>query len=497
MRLKHLDTFLVALLGMAAVLILTQHGGVGISPDSIYYISAAHSVKEGHGFMQFDDTPFVLFPLVFPSFLVLVELISGKDIVLMAPYINALLFGVTIFLSGTMLERMNLSKIVKWILLLLIALSPGLLEIYTMLWSEALFITEIIIFIWVCFYYFKNSKLKNLILLSLIAAIAADTRLAGVTVIAAGGLLIILSHDSKGWQKWKHIIIYSLISFSLLVINLVRNFLVSTSFTGARQKGDTSFLTNVKYFGDVLGGWLMLAVFPHFNFLGLGIIFIISFSSIFVYRYIKNIEHNSFEKIAACFTLVYSIFMLLSATFSKYETINNRLLAPFFIPLLFTIGFYVISFIQWVKQPILKFTFIGLFSMAGVFTVFSYYKAVEAMQAENKEGGIGGYGEDGWIYSDLILSLKRDGQVFNKGIPVYSNASHAIYFFTKQHLAILPETKHIQDLQKFHQMPQNILIWLNNEDNPALETLEEIKLHKNLTILRQFKDGFIFLCTTK
>jgi len=187
----------------------------------------------------------------------------------------------------------------------------------------------------------------------------------------------------------------------------------------------------------------------------------------------------------------------LSATFSKYETINNRLLAPFFIPLLFTIGFYVISFIQWVKQPILKFTFIGLFSMAGVFTVFSYYKAVEAMQAENKEGGIGGYGEDGWIYSDLILSLKRDGQVFNKGIPVYSNASHAIYFFTKQHLAILPETKHIQDLQKFHQMPQNILIWLNNEDNPALETLEEIKLHKNLTILRQFKDGFIFLCTAK
>jgi hypothetical protein len=172
-------------------------------------------------------------------------------------------------------------------------------------------------------------------------------------------------------------------------------------------------------------------------------------------------------------------------------------LAPFFIPLLFTIGFYVISFIQWVKQPILKFTFIGLFSMAGVFTVFSYSKEVKVMQAENKQGGIGGYGEDGWVYSDLLGALKKDSQYFNKGIPVYSNASHAVYFFTHRHLSILPEIKHKEDLQKFYQLPQNILIWLNNEENPAIESLEQIKKHKNLTILKQCKDGFIFLCTPK
>ena len=68
------------------------------------------------------------------------------------------------------------------------------------------------------------------------------------------------------------------------------------------------------------------------------------------------------------------------------------------------------------------------------------------------------------------------------GIPVYSNASHAVYFFTHRHLSILPETKHIEDLQKFYQLPQNILIWLNNEENPAIESLEQIKKHKNLLI---------------
>ncbi len=497
MLLKHLDTLLASFLGMAAVIYLTQHGGLGISPDSIYYISAAHSVREGHGFMQFDDKPFVLFPLVYPSFLVLVEFICNRDIVVVAPYLNACLFGLTIFFAGAMLEKMNLRKGVKWVLLALIALSPSLLEIYTMLWSETLFITEIILFIWVCFYYFKSSTIKNLILLAVISAIAADTRLAGVTVIATGSLLILLSHDKKGWAKWKHIIVYSIISSSLLAINLLRNFLVATSFTGARQKGDTAFLTHVKYFGEVMGDWLLFSSIPHFNALGLGLVFILLIASIFIYRYLKNKEHNSFEKIAACFTLVYSLFMLLSATFSKYETINNRLLAPFFIPLLFTIGFYTISFIQWVKQPQWKYIFIGLFAFAGLFSVYSYYKGVEAMQAENKEGGIGGYGDDDWVYSDLLVALKKDGNYFNQGIPVYANASHAVYFFTKRHLAILPETKHTEDLQKFYHMPQNILIWLNNEDNPSIDSLEEIKKHKNLTVLKQFKDGFIFLCTPK
>lgn len=497
MLLKHLDSLLAALLGMAAVLYLTAHGGVGISPDSIYYISAAQSLREGHGFMQFDGSALVLFPLVYPSFLALVEWVTGKEIIQIAPYLNAILLGATIFLSGTMLERMNLRKAVKCILLVLIALSASILEIYTMLWSEALFVTEIIIFIWACFYYFKNSTIKNLIGLAFIAAIAADTRLAGITVIATGGLLMLLSHDTKGWQKWKHILLYGIISSSLLAINLLRNFLVTTSFTGARQKGDTSFLTNVKYFGEVIGGWLFFSSIPHFNALLLGLVFIIVIASIFIYRYLKNKEHNSFEKIAASFTLVYSLFMLLSATFSKYETINNRLLAPFFIPLLFTIGFYIISFIQWMKRPVWKYLFIVFFTLAGLFLVFNYYKAVASMKAENKQGGIGGYGEDGWVYSDLLATLKKDTQYFNKGIPVYSNASHAVYFFTKRQLAILPETKHIEDLQKFYQLPQNILIWFNNEDNPAIDSLAEVKKHKNLTVLKQCKDGYIFLCTPK
>ena len=130
----------------------------------------------------------------------------------------------------------------------------------------------------------------------------------------------------------------------LLVLNLIRNFFVASSFTGARQKGDTHFLTNVKYFGEVLGDWMLVSKYAIFNTiynaLFLGLFFLIVCSFIFIFHFIKNRKVITIQKIAISFAFIYSMFMILSATFSKYETINNRLLAPLFIPLVLSVGVY-------------------------------------------------------------------------------------------------------------------------------------------------------------
>jgi hypothetical protein len=147
-----MDSLAAALLGSLLIIALTKHGGVGISPDSIYYKSAADSFLQGKGFYQFDNSPLILFPLFYPSFLALVQFIFRQDLLLVAPYLNGLLFGVVIFISGIILAKINHVKWLKWILLFTILASPGLLEIYTMLWSESLFIIEILGFILVCFF---------------------------------------------------------------------------------------------------------------------------------------------------------------------------------------------------------------------------------------------------------------------------------------------------------------------------------------------------------
>lgn len=488
---------LAALLGMMAVIALTKYGGLGISPDSIYYLSASDSFLQGKGFYQFDDTPFILFPLFYPCFLALVKLVFTNQFIAIAPYMNGILFGIAIFLSGVILEKLNHAKWLKWILLLLIAISPILLEIYTMLWSEGLFVIEVLLFIWFFDVYFKNNQLKYLLLVAFISAIAFETRLVGICLVMTGGLLILMSNALPIQKKIKHFIIYGGMACSLISINLIRNYWVATSLTGARQKGETPLVENIKYYGTVLSDWLPLASITKGHPFWLGFLFLIIISIIFIYRHTQKIEHNAIEKIAATFTLVYSLFMLLSATFSKYETINNRLLAPFFIPCLLTLSFYSISWLKLIKKQTARVSFLFFIIIIGGLALQQYYTIDKEMYQDNKEGGIGGYNDDDWVFSDALSYLKQDRTIFKKGIPVYSNASHAVYFFTGEHLYILPEKAHEIEMENFNQLPQKLLIWFNNEDNPALPTMDEIKLHQTLTLIKAFKDGYIFQSSPK
>ena len=125
----------------------------------------------------------------------------------------------------------------------------------------------------------------------------------------------------------------------------------------------------------------------------------------------------------------------------------------------------------------------------GVYDIANY--------AEVHEGGIGGYSEDDWAFSPLLKELQNNPTYFNKGVPVYSNASHAVYFYTNQYLSILPEKVHLNKVQDFHKIPEIILIWFQNEENVDLLSLEDIKVSKNLTVLKEFKDGIIFKCAKK
>lgn len=495
---NNIDSVIAALIGGLLVILFTKHGGVGVSPDSIYYLSAADSLNAGHGYFQFDDTPLIMFPLFFSTSIAFIESVFQQSYFQIAAYVNAVLFGLTIFISGCMLEQTNHTKWLKWIVLLLIALSPSLLEVYSMLWSETWYVLEVILFIWFIKKYFEIPSIKYLLYVALIAAIAAETRLIGVSVIATGGLLIILNHEMALRKKGIHFLLFGLVACMPFVLNLARNFYLTQTLTGIRQKGITPFFVNLKYYGEVLINWLPFTKGINMYPVQFACFFLAGVAGIFIYRAIRKIEHHSYEKIAVAYTLVYSILMLVSATISRYETINNRLLAPFFIPCLFTISFYCVAALQAFKQKNTRIAWIFLVVFASGMVAWSYGQTNKASWEEYNEGGIGGYTDDDWrINSELINYLRSDTSIFHKGIPVYSNASHAVYFNTKAHLFILPEIKHVLAVQKFNQQPQQILIWFTKEENFDLLSLEQVKAHKTLTQIKAFKDGYIFLCATK
>lgn len=490
----YLDCLIAALIGFCIIHMFAKYSGIGISPDSIMYASTAQNIHDHFSLITFNGTPLVFFPVFYPFFLSICIFISGGvDPVTAGPVINGLLFGAVIFLSGWLTTKFrNPSLIYKWLIMAAVILSPAMLQIYTYLWSETLFILETLIFIIAYYKYLQTHSTKALIVVAVVTAIGCITRYAGVTLIGTGGLLILIDNVLKPKQKITHLLIFGLIASSLLAGNLILNTLSTGFSTGTREPSITPFSENLYYFGTVVLDWAGLPqsfdpyaiAFGSFVFLGL--------ISLLAWKVLSR-RLNSYENIIIAFALVYGLFIVLSATFSRFERINSRLISPLFIPLLLSFTFWVPNLIKYIKFN-KKWLLATPFIIAMLAFEYTIAKVDWQRYDDQYEYGIPGYTDDDWNKSDFVIFLKSHPHMFKNGYPIYSDANEAVYIFTRLHSELLPHRFFTKTVAKFYQRKRFYLIWFNNVDATELITLKEIQAHKKLTRLYNFKDGAIYVC---
>lgn len=493
---KNYDSLLAAIIGFTAIILFTHYGGIGISPDSIMYTSVARNINAGKWLLGFDNKPLILFPVFYPVFLSAIMFITRLDVIVFAPALNGILFATVIYLSGCIMQKFTAtSRLYKAFVLLILIVCPCLTDVYSMLWSETLFILWVIVFFIFIRKYFQGPSIKNLFIIGCVAALSCITRYAGVTLIATGGLLILFFASLPWKKKIVHLLLFGLTGISLLVINLIRNQSLSGSLTGQRLKGIISLHTNIAYFGLVLSDWLPFASFTKsFSFL-LGSFFLVAAIVTFIYRIIKQTRYSSFENIATAFFLVFGWFMVISATISRYEQMNARLLSPLFISFIWFGTQSIPRIIKFISNKIIKISFVLLITFLTAALLIQHYKINKETYKSESEGGIGGYTDDDWKASETLHYLKSDTAFFSANYPIFSNANHAVYFFTNCSVLSLPERVHTDQVAAFYKQPTIKLIWFNNEENFDLLVLEEIKKKKILIPVKTFNDGSLFLCT--
>ena len=101
----------VSVVGALLVLIATSRYGTGLTPDSGCYISAARSLAAGRGLLPHSGNPFVEWPPLFPALLALTARL-GIEPITAARYLNAMIFGAILFVSGLWLRRNLRSRLV-------------------------------------------------------------------------------------------------------------------------------------------------------------------------------------------------------------------------------------------------------------------------------------------------------------------------------------------------------------------------------------------------
>lgn len=495
---KNIDSLIAAILGFIVVQLFTRYGGIGISPDSIAYTSAARSFIAGNGFMDYTENPLVSFPLFYPFYLAIIMLLTHSDVIGIAPILNGIMFAVVLFLSGFIMEHFKYkTHWYKRIILLILICSPSLIEIYTMLWSETLFILLILIFIYYFKHYFRTHSYKSLIIAAIIAAFAFDTRLAGISLVGTGCLLLFFDKNLSWKNKLKHILIFESIGCSLVGINLIRNVLEKGLATGMRQKGITPFNKNVEYSGNVMSNWFSIQFQGHLIFELLAVAIML----LFLIFFIRNFKHwkafYSYENVTVSFFIVYVLFIIVSSTFSRYETINNRLLAPAFIPFLWISTCQIPKWRRQMPHIYINWIFF-VFSLGISVLLIGSYIAInrENIQFMN-ETGIPGYNEDSWQKSRIVNYLQHHDQYFDKDSTIYSNHSQAVYFLTGHSVSALPERVYKEDVLEFKAENPIVLIWFNNDPNTDLLSLKEISECKKMERIHAFSDGAIYILKNK
>jgi hypothetical protein len=491
--LKNLDGYLISLIALMLILIYTRHGGIGVSPDSIAYLSVARNIIAHGSPVDYTLSPLVDFPVFYPFFLSIAGFIARMDPLFIAPWLNGLLLATIVIIMGYLIDAFEgVNKWYKWIILLGIALSPSLLEIYSMLWSETLFILLSITFIAAFGNYLKKRSTASLLLCAAIASVACITRYAGVTIIGTGLMLLVFDRSLEWKKKIVQCCLFGLVSISLLLANLLRNALITNSLTGPRERGILSLSDNIVFTGRVICQWLPVHGQQPQLVSGIAIIVFMLISIRFLKRSWFDPASFSTEKCFAAFFIVYTVFIIGISTLSHFEQINNRLLSPLFIPMVISLSSWIPRFSR--RLPALQFKLAAVLLIFIVFVFARYqYQQVAQMYNDVKDCGIPGYTEDSWKGSETARFLRRHANRFDPQYEVYSNAHEAAYFNGGMVTESLPHRRDKKDIAELLRGDDFYLVWFDNFSDNELLKFKTIWQHAEVIKQYDFKDGDIFL----
>jgi hypothetical protein len=490
---RNIDSLIAAVAGFVIIILFTRHGGIGISPDSVVYSTAAEHLKEYGRFTDFTQNSVVDFPLFYPLFLSTITLFTGFKPLMFGPYLNAFLFAFLIFLAGSMMEQFpHRSKWYKAAVLSSIVLSPGLLEDYSMLWSETLFIVLFLFFMIAMHRYFQTHSRRALIMAALITSVACVTRYVGVTTIITTGGILILADTTIAWRKkLTDLLLFGLISPLLFIINLIRNYFIRGTFTGHRERSLSPFIKNVHDTGTAFSDWLP---FFHGNYkpaTWVTLMILAALAFICIRQFLRKRRLADYPVMSSVFSLVYILFMIIIASISRFEELNSRFMSPAFIPLLWSCSYWLVPCSQLSKKSVKKWwVILGLL----IFISFQYNQLSSDYETWDgvKDAGIPGYTEDDWRYSPTAQFIKADSLPFKMDYTIYSNAPDAVYFFTGRTTKYLPHRESKKQVQQFENDPHCYLVWLTQQPDADLVQLNFITRTKKMKLLKQFTDGAIY-----
>ena len=340
---------LVAFASMGAVafafMLWITRDGLGISPDSTVYLSTATNLLDGNGFFD-RGHPMTHYPPGYPMLLAAVGFLLRGDVLNAARWLHAALFATNIVLTGVAVmigTRRNLTAAL--IVVLFLILSPSMIAVHAMLWSEPPFIALTLAGFLLLTRHLAMPDRRVLLLASLAFGLAMSMRFVGVIVIPVLGMILLLSGDRSASSRRRDAIVAIAVASLPLGAWILRNIAsakevsdwklafhpVGLGHAGVLLRTLHDFFLMV-FVADI---WKVVDVAAALTLVGLGLAYL-SRRQYFSRR--STDQGTVLQIMCALYFVLYVAFVVLTISFLDARTpLDNRMLLPALLSLLVTL----------------------------------------------------------------------------------------------------------------------------------------------------------------
>lgn len=384
--------------------------GLGMTPDSVHYLSAAENLSTGLSYATSVvpwngpfPRPIVAWPPLYPVVLAVVNALAG---VTAGPWaLNVLLMAASTW---------QVARTAPLLGVLAFVVSPAVVSIHSYALSEPLFLLLAILSLKSQERLLEESGSKTLLIAAAMAALACLTRYLGIALVISGALTLIVS------RRRLLGLTYAALSVTPLGLWLLRNYSMTGTLTGNRTASGRDLTELIREAAMTLGGWIVpvssLRIVAFLALLAVGVI--LAFRS--------NFDRSDRPYIA--FAAVYLCMLLVLAWSVAFDPLTTRLMVPLVISVV------ILAFRRLDPRKRGLAGVMALLLVAGPALVTARDLVYVTTVTQGR-----GYRAARWRETEAVrMAALGQGPFSGEGI-IYSDAPDVLYLYSGRPVRYLPE----------------------------------------------------------
>ena len=227
--------FLIAVSVLAAALVLAREvtHGPALHWDTINYLAVARNLLAGEGFLNYDGTPYTLWPPLYPLLLAAAGFGVLDPLQVVGP-LNAGILGLTVFVVGRYLRRRLESRFLAVWAPVVMALSLPLTDMAWWGLSETLFVLLATLALIGADDFLREGRRSSSALAAVSASLALLTRYLGIGVVAVTAIAVLFRTEDSPGTRARRFLLVGLVGVGPTAPWLFRNLRLTGEFTGGQ-----------------------------------------------------------------------------------------------------------------------------------------------------------------------------------------------------------------------------------------------------------------------